>query len=173
MQFTSSKIIAEFFAKDTLPPVIVCIGTDKVVGDSLGPTVGTLLTKCYCSPCFVYGTLDRPITALNLTKTANFIRYRHPRQRVLAIDCAVGKASEVGNINLSSGGIKAGSGVGKNIPEIGDFSVTCVIAPKEKAHLLHEVQPKAVFSLAVSVAKTVYDGIKDLAFIPYINDITV
>lgn len=173
MQFPSSKIIAEFFASDTLPPVIVCIGTDKVSGDSLGPTVGTLLRECYDLPLFVYGTLSYPVTALNLVKTATFIKKRHPSQRIIAVDCAVGKSAEVGNINLFSGGIKAGAGVGKNIPEIGDFSVTCVIAPKNKAHLLDEISRQTVLSLAISVAKTIYDGTKSLSSLSYINNTTL
>ena len=52
--------------------VIVCIGTDLAVGDSLGPYTGTLLVNEKNNDFIVYGTLDFPITAKEtdtLTKT--------------------------------------------------------------------------------------------------------
>ena len=48
-----STMIAEFVQSNTQPPIILCVGTDKVSGDSLGPTVGTLLTESYHIPTFV------------------------------------------------------------------------------------------------------------------------
>ena len=44
--------------------IIVCIGTDKCIGDCLGPLVGTLLREKFF-PLKVYGTNDSPIHALN------------------------------------------------------------------------------------------------------------
>ncbi len=46
------------------PPVILCIGSDLSVGDSLGPVAGTKLReKLQGLNCYVYGTLSKPITA--------------------------------------------------------------------------------------------------------------
>ena len=47
-EFTFSSI-ADFLAKDTLMPVILCIGTDRVIGDALGPIAGELLVKAFAS----------------------------------------------------------------------------------------------------------------------------
>ena len=43
-------------------PIILCIGSDLVLGDSLGPLIGTLLLKRNVE-AYVYGTLGSPITA--------------------------------------------------------------------------------------------------------------
>ena len=43
-------------------PVILCIGTDKVPGDSLGPVVGDLLIMKYNIDAFVYGHAQSPST---------------------------------------------------------------------------------------------------------------
>ena len=57
------------FLKDHIDEktIIVCIGTDKCIGDCLGPLVGTLLREKFF-PLKVFGTLDSPIHALNLDK---------------------------------------------------------------------------------------------------------
>jgi len=45
--------------------IVVCIGTDRAIGDALGPLVGTMLKNSdFKYP--VYGTLDSPIHALNI-----------------------------------------------------------------------------------------------------------
>ena len=43
--------------------VFLCIGSDRITGDSLGPLIGYQLSP-YCSRIFhVYGTLDDPVHA--------------------------------------------------------------------------------------------------------------
>ena len=45
-------------------PVILCVGSDLSVGDSLGPVTGTKLKQALAGlNCYVYGTLAKPITA--------------------------------------------------------------------------------------------------------------
>ena len=43
-------------------PLFICVGSDLMLGDSLGPLVGTLLKKNKVSS-YIYGTLNYPITA--------------------------------------------------------------------------------------------------------------
>ena len=57
--------LSQLLARYPLPPVYLCIGSDRVTGDSLGPLVGTLLLKV--QPTLpVIGTLTDPVHALNL-----------------------------------------------------------------------------------------------------------
>ena len=53
--------------------VFLCIGSDRVTGDCLGPYIGHLLHPHETGHIFVYGTLSCPVHALNLEK--NFIAY--------------------------------------------------------------------------------------------------
>ncbi len=48
--------------------VFLCIGSDRVTGDCLGPYIGHLLTPHETGHIFVYGTLSSPVHALNLEK---------------------------------------------------------------------------------------------------------
>ena len=69
-------------------PIIVCIGSDLVLGDSLGPLVGTmLLKKKICA--YVYGTLSAPITAKEILCAKTHLKMLHPDSFVIAIDAAV------------------------------------------------------------------------------------
>lgn len=152
--------IADFFARDTLLPVILCIGSDKVTGDALGPITGELLTRRFNVPCFVYGTLRSTVTALNLDATLAFIRSRHPSRRVIAVDSGLGNASCSGDVRFGGGGLLPGRGVGKSLPLTGDFSVLGVVAKPSEAHLLGSLPLGKVYSLAEKVASRIAEGVE-------------
>ena len=65
------------FMKDNT--AIVCIGTDKCIGDCLGPLVGTILEE-NLFPLPIYGTISNPIHALNIDKRLEEINKLHPLQ---------------------------------------------------------------------------------------------
>ena len=69
--------------------VLLCIGTDKITGDCLGPLVGSkLMQQNFPHP--LYGTLEKPLHAGNLTRQLPEISIAHPNACTLAIDAAVG-----------------------------------------------------------------------------------
>lgn len=105
--------------------VLVCIGTDKCVGDSLGPLVGTDLEKWIKRTkkqnVYIYGTLNNCVTALNLKQVLSDINLRHKNAFIIAIDACV--HSNVGEIKIKKGAINPGSGVGKELDKVGDLSI--------------------------------------------------
>ena len=95
-------------------PVVVCIGSDLSVGDSLGPICGTKLkSKLKGTNCYVYGTLSKPVTAHEIKYINEFVRATHPGSPVIAIDAAVGNEGDIGLIKLSRRGVRPGSGANK------------------------------------------------------------
>src|SRR5690554_5347845 len=92
------------------PLVIVCVGTDRSTGDSLGPLIGTNLSSSLESQVTVYGTLEDPVHALNLDHYVKEIKEKHPTSIVLAIDACLGKSENVGYISLKKGPLKPGTG---------------------------------------------------------------
>ena len=142
-----------------MPPVVLCIGTDMVIGDALGPIVGELLVRRYNVPTFVYGTLSLPVTALTLPAVIDFIRSRHVGQKVIAVDSSLGKPSDVGLIRASVGGIKPGLATGKDLPKAGDFSVTATVAALGSKNALSSVRLGFVTALAGDVAYAIYDAV--------------
>lgn len=112
-------------------PVILCIGSDLSVGDSLGPVVGTKLKETLSGlNCFVYGTLSKPITAHEVKYMNDFLRLTHPGSPIIAIDAAVGLAGDIGLIKLARRGIKPGSGANKKLSKVGDVSIMGIVAER-------------------------------------------
>lgn len=153
------RSIDEFLGNDTLPPVVLCIGTDRIIGDALGPIVGEMLVRRFNLPAFVYGTLSLPVTALTLPAVVDFIKSRHEGQKVIAVDSSLGKPSDVGLVRAAPGGIKPGLATGKDLPEAGDFSVTATVAVLGEKDALSSVRLGFVTALAADVASAIAAGV--------------
>ena len=135
-------------------PVIVCIGSDLVIGDSLGPIVGTKLSELLKDKAFVYGTLDNPITAKEITTVKETLSSIHPNAKIIVIDAAVGNKEDVGQVKISSFGIKPGLGVNKTLPCIGDVSIIGIVKETGNAcDSLSLVRLGLINTLANDIAK--------------------
>ncbi|MDI3480836.1 MAG: hypothetical protein PWQ97_491 [Tepidanaerobacteraceae bacterium] len=108
------------------PIIILCIGTDRSTGDSLGPLVGEKLKKS-CTHAKVMGTLSEPVHAGNLSKVLEQIHKLYPNPFIIAIDASLGCFENVGTIKLARGSIKPGAGVNKDLPPVGDFHITGIV----------------------------------------------
>lgn len=107
--------------------VLLCIGTDRSTGDSLGPLIGTKLTETPQNEFKVYGTLDDPVHATNLSDKLKLIYEENERPCIVAIDACLGRLDSVGKINLNLGSLKPGAGVNKNLPEVGHLHITGIV----------------------------------------------
>ncbi|MCD8336632.1 MAG: spore protease YyaC, partial [Lachnospiraceae bacterium] len=112
------------FPSPSSAPVILCIGTDRLIGDSLGPLTGSLLEKEAGKSFYVYGTLDDTVHACNLTRTLSRIKKKHPCSTVIAVDASLGTEYKVGSVFIRPGSLKPGLGVCKDLPAAGDISIT-------------------------------------------------
>lgn len=118
-----AKYISRFLNDRT---IIVCIGTDKCIGDCLGPLVGTLLQKsAFTYP--VFGTLENPAHAINLDSVISGINQKYKNPFVIAIDACLGYSDFIGDIQLKLGPVHPGKGVGKALPHVGDISIVGVV----------------------------------------------
>ncbi len=107
--------------------VVVCIGTDRSTGDSLGPLIGTKLEEVELRRFHVYGTLENPVHAVNLQERLEEIAKNHYRPFVLAIDACLGRMNSVGKISLADGPVQPGAAVQKKLPSIGDIHMTGIV----------------------------------------------
>lgn len=137
------------------PPVFVCIGTDLVTGDSLGPMVGSALLCSSNFPYSVYGTMSNPVHALNLKETMKKISALHPDSPVIAIDASLGTQKHLHYITIAPGALAPGAGVNKYLGSVGDISITGIInISGEYAHMiLQTTHPSAVISMASCITK--------------------
>lgn len=107
--------------------IILCIGTDRVTGDSLGPLIGYKLKTYNCKNAIIYGTLDNPVHAKNLSETISDIYSNYNKPLVIAIDACLGKIDHIGYITVTKGFIKPGAGVNKQLPTVGDIAITGIV----------------------------------------------
>ncbi len=138
--------------------VVLCIGSDRVTGDCVGPLVGHLLAG---SGMTVYGSLASPVTALNVCESYKLLRKRHPRAFVIAVDSALGTDSEVGSVVIMPRGLRPAAAVGKALPAVGDLGIAGVVSSgRLGADSLSKVRLALPFALAARIA----DGIRFAAF---------
>lgn len=131
-------------------PIVLCIGSDRVTGDCLGPIVGQMLIERKAD-AVVYGTLASPVTALNLKDAISHIKDAHGDKKVLAVDSSVGRLADVGKIHISFGSIAPGSADGKKLPKVGDVSITATVTDTRKTPL-SAVRLGTVYALATEIA---------------------
>lgn len=117
--------------------IIVCIGTKKAFLDSVGPRIGTNVSKN--TNMIVYGTMADNCHALSLEEKFAEIKKLYPDKKILAIDACCTKCPEkLGRIELKKGPISPGAGVGKILPCIGDFSIKAFTADMNSLDLLFD-----------------------------------
>ena len=93
----SNEIVENFklSGKDEL--IIICIGTDKCIGDCLAPMIGTFIQE-QNDNIMIYGTLEKPVHALNIDKRLKEINNNHPNAYVIGIDACLGDEQNIGEI---------------------------------------------------------------------------
>ena len=121
--------------------VFCCIGTDRVIGDCIGPITGSLL-KGVDKNFNVYGDL----------------KYKNPY--VVAIDAALSAESEIGNIYIADDGIIIGRGLNKSKKKIGDIGIKVVVG---KDYNDNELNFRCLQNISLSkimdLSKKISDGI--------------
>lgn len=144
-------------AKDRAP-VIVCVGSDLSVGDSLGPVTGTkLVEKLKGLNVYVYGTLAKPITAHEVKYMSSFLSNTHPDCPVIAIDAAVGVAGDIGLIKVANRPLSPGSGANKRLNKIGEVSILGIVA--EKSLFNYSLFSATRLNVVYKMADIIADGV--------------
>ena len=148
-------------------PIFICIGSDLVLGDSLGPLVGTFL-KNRNVKSYIYGTLNFPITAKEVEYARTYLKQMHPSSIAIAIDAAVGNPEDVGLIRVMNKGIKPGLGVDKNLGTVGEVGIVGIVAGKslQNTNLFNLTRLNLIYKMSEKIAH----GIEK--YISYLNDNT-
>lgn len=136
--------------------VIVCIGTDRSTGDSLGPIVGSRLNEINHKYFKVLGTLDNPVHASNLSEYLKIIEELSD-PFVIAVDACLGNIDNVGYINIAEGALKPGAGVNKHLPAVGHLHITGVV--NVGGFMEYFVLQNTRLNIVMKMAKIISEGI--------------
>ncbi|MBB6637213.1 spore protease YyaC [Cohnella thailandensis] len=158
----SARLIRYFHQlRDGRRLAIVCLGTDRSTGDSLGPLAGTALSKFSSRHFDLYGTLAEPVHARNLDETLSRLHREIERPYIVGIDACLGKSASVGCILLGEGPIHPGAGVNKQLTPVGDVHLSAVVnvGGFMEYHVLQSTRLHVVVSMAELIAASLMDAV--------------
>lgn len=108
--------------------LVVCsIGTDRCLGDAIGPLVGTNLTQSSFFDVPIFGTLQQPVHATNCHEMIEKIERLYPSAYIIAIDACLGHASQIGKIIVEQSPIYPGLALQKEIKPVGNMSIKAIV----------------------------------------------
>ena len=140
--------------------VFLCIGTDRSTGDCLGPYVGRQL-DAYVKTIpgvHVYGTLEKPVHALNLPDISEQIAKMHPNALVIAVDASLGEKNHLGYVSIGNGALLPGAGVRRKLPSVGNLFITGIV--NTAGFLEYLTLQTTPLSTVVTLAETITRGIE-------------
>lgn len=120
-------ILLKKYTSPGQPVVVICIGSDRSTGDSLGPLIGYKLSKFNFENVHIYGCLQTPIHAANLCSSLEHIKKEYPSAFIIALDASLGRKEHIGYITIGTGPLKPGLGVKKKLPEVGNIHITGIV----------------------------------------------
>lgn len=146
--------------------VFLCIGTDKIIGDSFGPLVGYKLRYLFKEEknIEIIGDLDKLVCANNVEQTIKYIKENYEDPFIIAIDAAISYKSDIGRVFVSDTGINLGSSVRNNCVYAGDMSIRGVVSQnlnnsKHNLRLLQNTSLNLIMNMADITAKGIYNVI--------------
>lgn len=138
--------------------IFLCIGSDRSTGDSLGPIVGYNIKQFSNERIFIYGSLYNPIHSQNLNKTINKINNNFNNPYIIAIDASLGSLKNVGKIFIKHKPLIPGLALNKNLPPVGNLSITGVVNIKSNNFEFAVLQNTRLY-LVNSLAENIASGI--------------
>jgi putative sporulation protein YyaC len=162
--FKLRDIISQYIfpiVKCSRPIVVLCIGTDRSTGDSLGPLVGNKLKFLVRNRIHIYGSLECPVHAKNLCEIIDEINYTYTNPYIIAIDACLGSLQNVGKIIIEEKPLSPGAALNKNLPKVGDLSITGVvnISGAFEFMVLQNTRLYTVMMLADAIANALYHSV--------------
>lgn len=148
--------------------IFLCIGTDRITGDTFGPLVGYKLDILFrdTNRINVIGNLSETVCCNNINSVLNNINEQYKNPFIVSIDSALSIVPEnIGRIKVSEGGLCIGSGLDKNNVHIGDMNIKGIVGrdtrkPIQNFKILQNISLNLVMRLADTVSKGIYSTIK-------------
>ena len=141
------------------PILFLCIGSDRVPGDCLGPLVGYKLERL-CDTMqhtfVVCGSLAHPVHAVNLRQKLHYVKHLGDFLTI-AIDASIGAKENLGMLCLSNSALYPGEGVAKSLPPVGEISITGVTSCEDNPIPFH--RQSVPLSFVMNLADEIYQGL--------------
>ena len=143
--------------------IFLCIGTDRITGDSFGPLVGYKLKNLFYGNenIKVIGDLANIVNLYNINAIINKIYSEHEKPFLIAIDAAVSNKTKIGRIVVSNSKMNI---AGNKKICVGDISIKGVVSKdlgnlRYNLPLLQNVPLNLIMDMADCVVQGIYDVI--------------
>ena len=95
--------------------VILCVGTDKLIGDLVGPIAGQKLKRLFkdFEKITVYGDIKKTVNTTNLNAIISEIIANYDQPFIITIDLALGPREKIETVWVSTGNMNPGSALKK------------------------------------------------------------
>ena len=115
--------------------IILCIGTSKCIGDSLGPIVGEYLyNNIKKSNVYVLGNLKNNITYQNIDVILNRINNTIKNPYMILIDSALSNKNYIGKIVVNKNKMIVGSALNKSEYKYGNLSIKGIVGENKYSY---------------------------------------
>lgn len=109
--------------------LFLCIGDSNIVGDSLGPLIGSFIQRHKSAiktnmNISVIGTMDLPVGYITIN---DIIDTFHENTFIIIIDSALGSSKNIGKIIIDESRLCAGQGVNKGKYLNGDITIRGIV----------------------------------------------
>ena len=148
--------------------IFICIGTNKIVGDSLGPIIGEILKKnLEQKNISVLGDLKNNVNINNIYQNLKNIQTKYSKPYIISIDSALSQTIEPERVYIIKKGLIPGSALKKKSIQIGNISIKGIVGKDEKSLIknyynLKMVDYKLVLRLSKNISKIILNSIKFL-----------
>lgn len=141
--------------------ILLCIGSDRSTGDSLGPLVGHKLRFLSRDNLYIYGSLESPVHAKNLSEVMKKISREFKDPYIIAVDACLGSIQNIGNICVEEKPLSPGSAMNKNLPPVGNLSITGIvnISGALEFMVLQNTRLHTVITLADIISNGIYHSV--------------
>ena len=140
--------------------VFLCIGTDRIIGDSFGPLVGYKLKNLFYGKenIEVIGDLGNIVNLNNISKILERIKESYELPFVIAIDSAISYRKDAGRIVVSNSKMNVASSLSNRKIYAGDVSIKGIVAknivgPRYNFKILQNVPLNTIMNMADTVAQ--------------------
>ncbi|AAO34757.1 spore protease YyaC [Clostridium tetani] len=141
--------------------ILLCIGSDRSTGDSLGPLVGHNLKFLSRNNFHVFGNLEMPVHAKNLHQILKYINKKFDDPYIIAVDACLGHIQNIGKVFVEDKPLKPGSAVNKDLPPVGNLSITGIvnISGTLEFMVLQNTRLFTVMQLAELISNGIYHSV--------------
>lgn len=146
--------------------VILCIGSNKIIGDCIGPMVGQKLKSTLKKEknIIIYGNMEETLNFKNAKQVIENILETYEKPFVITIDSALGTKEMIKRIVINTGWIKIGNSLGRSICYYSHMNIKGIVGQnknkvEENIKTLKEVNPILVMELSEKIANTLNEMI--------------